>query len=104
MREFLFKFFKTVNKLLKAKHYSKIIYSDGNYDLSVLFKLWAAHKGVNIDVKTNPQHYSIPFPWPKVTKEQFTDFMLVIGLEPDRVTEAERFFDYCHEMVQSGGT
>ena len=29
--------------------------------------------------------------------------MLDIGLDPDRKQEAERFFDYCHEMVQSGG-
>jgi hypothetical protein len=39
-----------------------------------------------------------------VTKDQFSDFMLVIGLDPQRVSEAERFFDYCHELVQSGGT
>lgn len=53
MREFLFKFFKTVNKLLKEKHFSKIIYSGDteNYDLGVLFKLWAQHKGINVDTK-----------------------------------------------------
>jgi hypothetical protein len=56
MREFLFKFFKTVNKLLKDRHYSKVIYQKegGEYDLGVLFRLWAQHKGVNIDPKGNP--------------------------------------------------
>jgi hypothetical protein len=52
MREFLFKFFKIVNRLLKEKHYSKIIYSGGdveNYDLHTLFKLWAKHKEIHLD-------------------------------------------------------
>lgn len=37
-----------------------------------------------------------------ITKEQFVDFILVIGLDPDRRGEAERFFDYCHEDVPLG--
>jgi hypothetical protein len=29
--------------------------------------------------------------------------MLAIGLEPTRVGEAELFFEYCHELVPTGG-
>jgi hypothetical protein len=58
MKEFLFKFFKTVNQLLKARKYNKIIYKGDlqNYDLSTLFNLWSEHKKINF--KTNPEKYS----------------------------------------------
>lgn len=58
MKEFLFKFFKTVNQLLKARKYNKIIYKGDlqNYDLGTLFNLWAEHKKINF--KTNPEKYS----------------------------------------------
>ncbi|CAD8066008.1 unnamed protein product [Paramecium primaurelia] len=91
MKEFLFKFFKTINHLLKARKYNKIIYKGDqqNYDLNTLFNLWADHKKFNF--KSNPEKF--------ITKEQFVDFLLLIGLDPDRSHEAERFFDYCHEDV-----
>lgn len=58
MKEFLFKFFKTINQLLKARKYNKIIYKGDlqNYDLNTLFNLWAEHKKINF--KTNPEKYS----------------------------------------------
>lgn len=58
MKEFLFKFFKTINHLLKARKYNKIIYKGDqqNYDLNTLFNLWAEHKKFNF--KSNPEKYS----------------------------------------------
>ena len=56
MKDFLFKFFKSVNQLLKEKHYSKVIYSEEtqNFELGVLFKLWAHHKGISLESVHNP--------------------------------------------------
>lgn len=103
MREFLFKYFRTVNQLVKEKHYSKVIYDEKKeeYDLETLFKLWASHKKVGIDAKSNPQQYSKGVLGHfLVSKEQFIDFIKVIGGQ-DKVQDSERFFEYCHEMVGS---
>ncbi|KAM3138804.1 hypothetical protein pb186bvf_009007 [Paramecium bursaria] len=91
MREFLFSFFKTVNRLIKEKKYNKIIYDkqSENYQLKQLFDLWADHKKLNF--KYNQEKY--------INKDQFVDFLLVIGLDPDKKGDAERFFDYCHDDV-----
>jgi hypothetical protein len=50
MKEFIFKFYKCIKKLLKEKHFSKIIYEADReeYDLHTLFKLWAKHKGLKL--------------------------------------------------------
>jgi len=34
-----------------------------------------------------------------IGKELFVDFMMMIGMDPDRKVDAERFFDYCHDDV-----
>jgi len=51
--------------------------------------LWGEHKKLNF--KNNAEMY--------IGKELFVDFMMMIGMDPDRKVDAERFFDYCHDDV-----
>lgn len=80
--------------MLKMRKFNKIIYKEDveNYDLKTLFQLWVEHK--KLQFKRNPEQF--------LTKEQFSDFMLTLGLDPDRKGDAERFFEYCHEEVAKG--
>ncbi|CAD8163919.1 unnamed protein product [Paramecium octaurelia] len=100
MKEFLFKIFKTINHLLKARKNNKIIYIKGINRImtQIFYSIYGQNIGNSI---SNPtlRYIVIRFSQQFITKDQFVDFLLLIGFNPDISHEAERFFDYCHEDV-----
>ena len=91
MKDFIYKFFKTINRLVKEQHHDKVYFSkDNDLHLSNLFDVWCKHKQLEIGDK-NPQQY--------VTQDKFHEFILSLGYPNDFQQEITQYFEFVHEMV-----